>query len=92
MSFKVGDTVVWHSQAGGIHTQKRGKIVAHVPQGDMPHPVHTSMVKKYNARSTFDPRCGARKEDGFFVLVPPKTDRGRPILYWPRLVHLRKEN
>lgn len=71
--FKLGDTVVWTSQAGGSHKTKTGVVVAVVPVGK------TASECVPSGKALKDGRASPRKIESYLVQVG-----GRAMdLYWP---------
>jgi hypothetical protein len=88
--FANGDDVSWKSQAGGGWATKTGTIVAVVNAKTQPK--FDTLMRKHGARSNYG--GGMRRDhESYIVLVPcGKTDKAKPILYWPRAAALSKAN
>lgn len=84
--FKVGDKVRWQSQSSSSMTEKVGEIVAVVPSNESLRYFRT-IIGKYRRLGVFGM---SRNHESYLVAVPSKTGRGKPVLYWPRVRHLRK--
>lgn len=81
--FKVGDRVTWTSQSQGSTTTKSGEIIAIVPAGSTPHRI--MLPDKYrNCRCMYD---GMRRDHESYIVavIPGKTGKASPQLYWPRV-------
>jgi len=90
--FRIGDEVVWTSQANASHITKHGRIVAVVEPG-----------RSLNATLALLPPTGAwnlsaiktsldadtRRHDAPSYLVAVTPPRGKPRLYWPRVNALK---
>lgn len=91
MEFKVGDKVVWIS---GWRI-KRGTIVAIVRADarliDAMRGTDLHDSAKYNNRN-LDSRGSSRNHDSYIVSVPSKSGKGKPTLFWPRVIHLELDN
>ena len=88
-TFNVGQDVTWTSQAQGSATKKTGTVVAVLSAGQSPLQTLAAMKKKHGARSAWG-GGGARDHASYFVLVPGgKTDKAKPVLYWPNAKALR---
>ncbi len=82
MTFKVGDQVVWKSQAGGSGPrEKRGRIVAVVNYMEQPN----DALSRVRERGRLRFPGLVRREVSYVVRV-----QGRG-LYWPRVDYLRME-
>lgn len=75
---KVGDMVVWYSQAGGHPTGKKGSVLVVVPAGTDPV---TLIPDGYKAKL---PLGNARKHTSYLISI------GGPVLRWPQVGCLRK--
>lgn len=78
---KIGDKVVWTSQASGSAKAKSGQVVAIVEPGRNPH--FQFYTKLYDAKNAWGGGW-ARQEYSYLILVPGKTPASKPCLYWPR--------
>ena len=77
-TFKIGDWVIWDSQAGGFWTRKKGWVVEVVPPRRRPFgPVR-------------DPGFDGRPYESYVVEVPGATAWSKPRYYWPNLNRIRK--
>lgn len=76
MGFKVGDRVVWRSQAAGTWRVKRGEVVEVVPAGHDP-------------QATIPGRGFWRDKESYVVRATPDRPKARPQLYWPRTSALK---
>lgn len=77
--FKVGDSVVWTSQAQGYTKAKHGVIVAMVPAGRSP-------IFSLPPGNSFSNAPGlARNHESYLVQVGSKVG-----LYWPRVSALHR--
>ncbi|NDY89746.1 hypothetical protein [Ideonella livida] len=75
MSFKVGDSVSWSSQAQGSTKQKFGEVVAVVP-------VRGAIPDGFQITGAGSPR----DHESYIVAVKSgKTDKAKLKLYWPRV-------
>jgi hypothetical protein len=88
-TFQVGDKVKWDSQAGGFHREKRGTVVAVLLAGYRPLYDCRFDETKFNP-DPLDLRTGPRNHESYVVLVPGKTPKTRPKLYWPVVTRLRR--
>ena len=89
MNFENGEKVTWFSQAGGNTRQKTGYIYAEVPArtdaGDL---IRAAEVAGTH-RSTYGGGI-PRNHTSYLVVVPAKTSKGKPILYWPVTSKLKR--
>ena len=86
---QLGDRVTWQSQAAGSTTEKTGEIVVVVPAFKLPYEVMSDKLKEENFPRRYD--GSARNHESYIVVVKAgKTDKARPVLYWPRASSLRK--
>jgi len=84
---KIGDKVEWSSQAQGSSTKKEGIICAIIPPRTNPRKIIKG--KDANLRRMFD--GWDRDGESYIVkVIPGKTDRSKPVLYWPRVSGLKK--
>ena len=84
---KIGDHVKWRSQAAGSTTEKTGEIVVVVPPKKLPSDVMDAALKRLTRRYDGWPR----DHESYIVKVKVgKTDKARPVLYWPRVSGLQK--
>lgn len=83
MTFSIGDRVTWTSQSASYRTTKRGAIVAIVPAFEDAHD-YIPVEFRCNSSDGFGSR---RKHASYLIRVDGK---GRK-LYWPRIIHLKKE-
>jgi Iap family predicted aminopeptidase len=86
MSFQVGDTVTWTSQAGGHSKTKVGEVVNIVPKGSQ----LSWRGVQFKDTHRFRHGGGPRNHESYLVSVPAKTSKGKPTLYWPVVKNLRK--
>ena len=92
--FKVGDRVVWRSQAQGRFVEKRGVVFCVVPPGkrmdrsEALYHLQTQFAENATWRADFGGM--ARKEESYLVAIPG-TDRKLPVVYWPRTSALRED-
>jgi hypothetical protein len=70
MTFKLGDTVKWRSQAAGYERKKVGKIAQVVPPGERPDRERFARLYRGNG-------CGFGRDHESYVVL----DGNRP--YWP---------
>lgn len=86
MQFQVGQDVTWLSQAQGSATRKEGTVAQIVAAGAKPN--IQGLSRKHGARSAYGGGM-ARDHESYVVLVPGgKTDKAKPVLYWPRAAAL----
>lgn len=96
MRFKVGDPVVWSSQAGGCKTTKAGRVLLVVPAGVRPYKALENALGSLSAVlhgyicHAIDARTLPRKEESYIVEVPGKP-KGKWRLYWPTVPNLKLE-
>jgi hypothetical protein len=79
--FRVGDRVVWDSQAGGTHIIKRGVVIAVLRPGEDPVAVHC-------AKCPHGPRLSGvpgEPRDHESYLIHEET---KNLIYWPRVAAL----
>jgi len=84
--FKKGDIVTWSSQAGGVMTEKTGKIIGVLQPKESPYISNYRWNEcKFNpsAKRMFD-GC-PRDHESYIIQVETKTGKGKPRLYWPRV-------
>lgn len=82
MTYKLGDMVVWSSQAGGFGKEKSGEIVEVIPAG--------RSILKSKFRDQLDASTLPRRHESYVVMVPPKNgSKAKPKYYWPRVTALR---
>jgi len=74
MTYKLGDTVQWRSQAGGYSRQKNGEIVEVVAPGELP-------CFSGPERRRFNKTKKIRTHESYVVM----SDR---IAYWPLVAYL----
>ena len=74
-AFKVGDGVVWDSQAAGVWRVKCGEVVEVVPAGKYP-------VRKVDGGFT-------RDHESYVVRASAVGRKGPARTYWPRVSALR---
>ena len=81
---KIGDTVIWESQAGSYSKKKIGTIAFVIS----PH--YWISPKKIKAQWSISCRFdgGQRSETSYLVKVFP-TPNSKPVLYWPRVSQLK---
>lgn len=80
MTFSVGQTVTWRSQANNDWKSKTGVIVAVVKAGE--HAVFGRDLPTHRWTIAF--RGEPRKQLSYLVVVDTPSKRGRkPKLYWP---------
>lgn len=93
-AFKIGQTVEWESQSNGVISHKQGLVVLDANEAArlLPNnaltsrnPVRTAQALFPNHRLMFD---GIIWPAGR-VIVEVKSEKGKPALYMPRLIHLR---
>lgn len=86
---KVNNQVTWSSQAQGCTTTKTGTIAAVVPAGTEPKDhlfLKRHGLQEYTRRFDGWPR----DHESYLVLVKVgKTDKAKPMLYWPRVSGLK---
>lgn len=88
--FKLNDQVIWESQASATTKEKRGRVIAVIPKGDVPTDRKT--LEQLNPNLKYREQFGygqGRDHQSYIILVPSKTGRSKPTLYWPRVKHLR---
>lgn len=89
---KVGDKVLWSSQANGSVKIKGGKIEYVIPANTHAKTWLSGIdVRKYfSLRTDF---CGLpRDHKSYLISVPGKSDRAKRLLYWPRVSALKPDN
>lgn len=87
MTYAIGDTVTWTSQAGGHVREKQGEIVAIIEPRTHPPEEILAMGRFQSDRSS------TRNHTSYVVKVPRTSKAGKPIsafLYWPRVSLLKK--
>lgn len=98
--FELGDSVTWVSGAGGVYTEKFGKIVKVIPAGvsqldaENQYMTETNQSRHSNVKSMLGLANGARNHESYFVLVGSKFGRGKSKLYHPKvnaLINLTRE-
>jgi hypothetical protein len=87
--FRMGQIVVWDSQAGGHATTKVGRVVGRVPANTNPIDEYRRVVKKFNPADDKIALTAARDHVSYLVLVDQGEGR-RPRLYWPLVKNLEK--
>lgn len=80
---KLGDTVIWTSQAQGYVKRKIGVIVDVVPAGKRPD--REKFLALYRGPGVGMPR----DHESYVVRCRPKDNNGRGGLYWPRANQLK---
>lgn len=90
ISFKLGDTVTWGSQAGGSYREKTGEIVEVIPpKGRFNSATRDKYPDLFKGAGVGFPRA----EVSYIVAVPQgKTGKAKPKHYWPRTSALRLSN
>lgn len=84
--FKLGDRVMWQSQAAGGWKEKTGTIIKVVLAGEEVVP---RMLTSNGARSAFG-YGSPRNHESYIVSVPQgTTGKAKPVLYWPVVSKLR---
>ncbi len=91
-SFKVGDIVTWRSQAGGVWTQKTGKVVYILKSYQNPIRIWNDRFPGH--RRMYDGlRPPELSRESYLVEVSSGNNNNRmPKLYMPRPALLRKAN
>lgn len=84
---KLGDVVIWSSQASGTSSLKQGTIVAVVLPEISPNRIVREVVKRYGASDAAFGWGTARNHISYVVLVERGPTR-KPKLYWPRASQL----
>jgi len=91
-TFEIGARVAWESQSASHSTRKTGQVLAVVPPEQT---VEGALLVVGKNLEDFALRTTAfgmsRRHESYLVAVPPKSPRGRPTLYWPRVSHLRRK-
>lgn len=91
--FKVGDEVVWESQAGGSTRAKAGRVAFVVQGGDKSGDAARKFifdkVKAGTHRSTFG-GGGYRPDVSYIVEVDGASPKAKKVLYWPIAKKLEK--
>mgnify|MGYP006969506354 CR=1 FL=1 len=82
---KVGDKVIWRSQAAGTPKVKEGTIVGVIPTYVNPQLVIHDFCSEYGASSAFG-FGKERNHESYVVLV--KNGKRKPKIYWPRVSKL----
>lgn len=90
--FSLGTRVTWQSQSAGHTTRKHGTVLQVVQAGET-----IEQALKHRGMSLDDftiPTAEfgmSRKLRSYLVVVERKTPRlAKPLLYWPRVAHLRR--
>src|SRR3990172_1633990 len=94
--FKIHDRVKWSSQSAGRRTLKRGTVLAGVQDRQT---VEDALGAVGKSLADFALRTGefgmVRNHTSYLVAVTRMTrgqpSKGRPVLYWPRTLHLEGE-
>lgn len=93
--FKVGEEVVWESQAGGSFKAKCGRIAFVVPAGreggDQVRKFIKGKVHDGTHRSTFGGGW-ERPEISYVVEVDGPSPKAKKVLYWPHAKSLTKSS
>jgi len=87
MSFKLGQTVTWTSQAGGHAKTKTGRVVAVIAggrgSGDRASKYIRDAKRSGTHRSCFGGGWDRNSESYVVEVRDGRTSRAKPILYWP---------
>lgn len=65
--FKVGDKVVWRSQAASVYSNKTGEVIDVIPAGQRPKL----------------PGCGMQRKHESYLIRATSDSTGRVRKYWP---------
>lgn len=82
MEFKVGDKVIWESQARGVKKPKMGTIYGVVPARCVIFRKDLDEISKFTLM--FDPGGLPRPEVSYLVKVNSNSVQSKAKLYWPR--------
>lgn len=88
--FKNGVSVTWRSQAGGVWTTKRGKIVATVPKGKPLYMVTNRVQGDFSVRKLLASDDPYRYRDhASYLVAVPGSKKSTPQVYWPLVKKLK---
>jgi len=89
LDLKVGEPVSWSSQAGGNVRHKTGFVFAEIPSKTDAGNVIRAAEQAGTHRSTYGGGI-PRNHVSYVIVVPAKTSKGLPVLYWPVASNLRR--